>query len=153
MKQTDTASRARLRRMMEIPASFGLILLLAGLVAPFAGFENTVWNVVFKWIFAVGAFCYTAARIVGALGKDESFRVRRLRRLESWAGIAFCVAAFFWFFNTSRIHSDTLTFRMMNETIVFTLVGAMIQIVASWMLSSALRKEQRDAAGGNNDTK
>lgn len=136
-------SRERLRNRMESVATFGLILVAVGLVAPFASFENTVWNVVFKYVFSSGALIYTAARIVGSLGKDESFRVRRLRRLESWAGISLCVAAFFWFYNTSRLHTDTLTFRMLNETILFTLVGALIQIIASWMLSSALRKQQK----------
>ena len=91
---------------------------------------------------------YAAARFTGSLGRDESFRVRRMRRLEFWAGVAFCIGAFFWFFNTRSFDGETLTFRMLNETILFTLVGALIQIVASWMLSSQLRKEQamRDAA-------
>ena len=132
---------ARRRRAMEVVANFGLLLVAVALVSPIVGFENLVWNVVFKWIYAVGAFGYTVARIVGSLGKDEAFRVRRLRRMEMWAGIAFCVGAFFWFYNTSRIHSDVLTFRMFQETIVFTLVGAIIQIVASWMLSSAIKKQ------------
>lgn len=69
-------SRERLRNRMESVATFGLILVAVGLVAPFASFENTVWNVVFKYVFSSGALIYTAARIVGSLGKDESFRVR-----------------------------------------------------------------------------
>lgn len=153
MKKNDAPlavpqSRERIRRAMETLATFGLILVAVGLVAPFAAFEDTLWNVVFKWIFAAGALVYTAARIVGSLGKDEGFRVRRLRRLETWAGIAFCVAAFFWFYNTGKLHTDTLTFRMLNETILFTLTGALIQIIASWMLSSALRKEQKNNNNG-----
>ena len=68
--------------------------------------------------------------------------------MEMWGGFAFCAASFFWFYNTSRIESDVLTFRMLNETILFTLVGALIQLVASWMLSSALNKEARDRNSG-----
>ena len=135
-----------MKNKAEITAVFGLILVAVGLVSPLAGFEIPAWNVVFKWVFAAGALLYTAARIAGSFGRKESFRVRRLRRLEIWAGIAFCVASFFWFYNTSKIDSDVLTFRMFQETIVFTLVGAMIQIVASWMLAARLKKEQNPDA-------
>lgn len=127
----------------EIAADFGLILVAVSLVSPVVGFENLIWNVIFKWIFAAGAFIYTVARISGAFGTGESLRIRRLRRMEIWAGLCFCVASFFWFYNTGKIDSDVLTFRMFNETIVFTLAGALIQIVASWMLSSAIRKESK----------
>ena len=130
------------RKATEIAADFGLVLVAVSLISPVVGFESLVWNVVFKWIFAAGAFIYTVARIAGSFVKDESFRIRRIRRLEIWAGIAFCIASFFWFYNTSRLDSDVFTFKMFNETIIFTLVGALIQIIASWMLSSAVRKEQ-----------
>lgn len=148
MKKNNSAAgavpdRTKLRRSLEVVATFGLLLVAAGLVAPFSSFENTVWLVVFKWVYTVGAVLYTVARVVAATGRDGSFRVRRLRRMEAWAGIAFCFGAFFWFYNTSRIDSDVLTFRMLNETIIFTLAGALIQIISSWMLSSALRKEQK----------
>ncbi len=101
------------------------------------------WMPAFKWIFSAGTLVDTVHRIVAAVGRDESFKVRRLRRMEVWAGFAFCIGAFFWFFNTRSFSGVALTFRMLNETILFTLVGALIQIVASWMLSSALRKESK----------
>lgn len=127
---------------MEIAANFGLILVAVALVSPLLlGPSSPVWNVVFKWVFAVGAVFYTAARVAGAFRRDGSFRVRRLRRMEVWAGIAFCVASFFWFYNTAKIDSDIMYFGMFQETVVFTLVGAMIQIVASWMLHAAMKKE------------
>lgn len=141
--------RVKLRKLMESTATFGLLLVAAGLIAPFISYESLQWLVTFKWIFASGAVIYTAARIVGAIGKDGSFRVRRLRRLEVWAGFAFCVAAFFWFWNTAKFGGETLSFRMLNETILFSLTGALIQIVASWMLASALKKEN---AAKNNDS-
>lgn len=138
--------RSRVQRAMEPLATFGLMLVAAGLVAPLVSLDNTVLTVAFKWVFAVGAVIFTAARVAGCFGQNsgnEGFRVRRLRRMEVWAGIAFCLGAFFWFYNTSKIDSDVLTFRMLNETILFTMVGALIQIVSSWMLSSALRKEAK----------
>lgn len=133
--------RVRLRRTMEVLATFGLILVAVGLVAPFAAYGSQLWMAVFKFIFTAGALCYFVARLTASLGKDESTRVRRLRRMEMWAGICFLAASFFWFYNTRGIGGYMLTFKAMQETIVFTLAGAVIQIVASWMLSSALRKE------------
>lgn len=141
-------SRARVRRAMEALATFGLILVAVGLAAPFATFGNGTLLVMFKWIFAAGAVVYTVARVVGAVGRDGSFRVRRLRRMEGWAGIAFCIAAFFWFYNTRKFDGEMLTFRMLNETILFTLAGALIQIVSSWMLSAALRKDAGQTGEG-----
>ncbi|MDE6007539.1 MAG: hypothetical protein K2G67_08310 [Muribaculaceae bacterium] len=135
--------RRRIRAAMERLAIAGLLFVAIGLVAPFASMGNLTLMLIFKWIFAAGAFLYTVARIVGAWGKDESFRVRRLRRMEAWAGIAFCIAAFFWFYNTRRFDGFTLTFKMLNETIIFTLAGALIQIVASWSINSALKKENK----------
>lgn len=137
------AKKAKLRALMERVSTFGLLLVAVGLVAPFASMGSSVWMVAFKWIFCSGALIYTIARVVSAMGRDESFRVRRLRRMEAWAGIAFCIAAFFWFYNTRAFNGVALTFRMLNETIMFTLAGALIQIISSWMLSSALRKEAK----------
>lgn len=143
VSDTLKAKKARLRALMERVSTFGLLLVAAGLVAPFASMGSSMWMVIFKWIFAAGALIYTVARVVSAVGRDESFRVRRLRRMEAWAGIAFCIAAFFWFYNTRAFSGVALTFRMLNETIMFTLAGALIQIISSWMLSSALRKEAK----------
>lgn len=143
-------SRQRLRRAMEALATFGLILVAVGLIGPFTSFDNATLMAVFKWVLSVGAVVYTGARIAGAVGKDGSFRVRRLRRMEVWAGIAFCIGGFFWFYNASRFGGNLVTFRMLNETILFTLAGALIQIVSSWMLSSAMRKEAR-LNGGMDD--
>lgn len=138
----EREKRARLRRAMESTATFGLLLVAVAMVAPFAGLVSSGWLTAFKWIFASGALVYLAARLVAAFGRDESFKVRRLRRLEVWAGIAFGVAAFFWFYNT-RGFDGLPTFHMLNETVVFTLAGALIQVIASWMLSSALSKEKK----------
>lgn len=133
--------RERLRKAFESVATFGLLLIAVGLVAPFAGLYTSAWLTAFKWIYVCGAAFYLGARLAVSFWRDESFRVRRLRRMESWAGICFAVGAFFWFWNT-RSFSGMPTFHMLQETIVFTLAGAIIQLIASWMLSSALRKEQ-----------
>ncbi len=145
-QQTPVASRARLRRAMEALATFGLILVAAGLVAPMSFTQSPAWMATFKWIYAAGALMYFGARLTASFGRDESMRVRRLRRMETWAGICFLVAGFFWFYNTANSLWMASPFKAMQETIVFTLAGAVIQVVASWMLSSAQQKELRQAA-------
>lgn len=138
------------RRIVEACSTFGLILIAAGLLAPFTSIENTAAITVYKWIFTAGAVIYTAARLVNVNAPSDSLRLRRLRRMEMWAGFAFCVGAFFWFYNSARLHGYTFSVAVMNNTIVFTLAGALIQIIASWMISSRARKE---SYGGGKDEK
>lgn len=135
---TDTVERRR--RVLESLATFGLLLLAIGLVAPFTDLDNTVMTKVFKWIFGTGALVYAVARIVGSVDRSGSLRIRRLRRMEAWAGIAFCVAAFFWFYNESLMQYG-MNMPAMRDTVVFTLVGALIQIIASWMIAYRQKKE------------
>lgn len=135
---TDTVGR--IRRVWEGMATFGLMLLAIGLVSPFTDLDNTVMTKVFKWIFGAGAIVYAIARIAGSFDKSGSLRIRRLHRMEAWAGIAFCVAAFFWFYNESLMQYG-MNMPAMRDTVVFTLVGAIIQIIASWMIAYRQKKE------------
>lgn len=132
------------RRIAEAVSTAGLILLAAGLVAPFTYFENPVMISVFKWIFTAGAVTYAAARFVNVNAPGDSLRLRRLRRMEMWAGIAFCVAAFFWFWNGHRFAGMPFSLAVINDTIMFTLAGALIQIIASWLITSRAKKEASD---------
>lgn len=134
--------KERIRRAMERTATFGLLLLAIGLVAPFTNLSNTALLSAFKWIFAAGSMIYLLARIFGGTDPQASVRLRRLRRMEVWAGVAFCTATFFWFYNTSRYPYMSLA--VMRDTVVFTLAGALIQIIAAWMIASQMKKE-----GGN----
>lgn len=140
-------------KMAEGTATFGLLVVCAGLIAPFANTDSVVAMTVFRWIYAVGAVIYLVARLAGAFVKGESVRVRRLRHMEVWAGIAFCVAAGFWFYNAQRWAGYTFGLAVMRDTVVFTLAGAVIQIIASWMLSSQLRKEQKARQEGDKEEK
>lgn len=152
-KSAEQYPTGRLRKGAEILANFGLLMVAVGLVCPIVSFSSPDWIVVFKWVYTVGAGLYTIARIAGSVGKEEPFRIRRLRRLEVWAGIAFCIGAFFWFYNTAADKiSDSglipyLTFKLFQETIIFTLVGALIQIVASCMYAVALKKQKKEEKG------
>lgn len=128
---------------METLSTIGLILVAVGLVAPFATLDNPTAIAIFRWIFSAGALIYTAARIVNVNAPSDSPRLRRLRRMEMWAGFCFIVAAGCWFYNAAKNPGIMMSLPMMNETVVFTLAGAMIQIVASWLISSQVRKEQK----------
>ena len=157
-KTPDTPERiAGRRKKMEAIATFGLILVAVALLAPFA--SSLTGNLgpsssgsgplaIYKWIYAAGALIFTGARLVNVSDPNESLRMRRIRRLEFWAGMAFCIGAFFWFYNERRLAS-----MMLRDTVVFSLAGAMIQIIASWMLVWRQNKEARERAKGQDSTK
>lgn len=136
----------RRRRLAEGISTFGLCLLCAALVAPFVSPENEsgILSSVFKWIYSCGAVIYTGARMINVNAPSDSLRLRRLRRMEIWAGIAFCVAAFFWFYNSAKFPGLGFSLGIMNDTILFTLVGASIQIIASWMIAMRMKKESKE---------
>lgn len=145
------------RKKMEATATLGLILIAVAMLAPFASFlsgnlgpastESLDPLSIYKWIFAAGALIFTFARLVNVSDPNESLRIRRIRRLEFWAGMAFCIAAFFWFYNEQKLSSMLFVAPMaiLRDTVVFTLAGAMIQIIASWMLVWRQNKEKREA--------
>ncbi len=131
----------KLRRKVEAFSTIGLILIAVGLMAPFVAVENSVLVTVCKCVFTAGALVYTIARMINVNGPSDSMRLRRLRRMEMWAGFCFVVAAGFWFYNSYRFAGITFSLPVMNNTIVFTLAGAVIQVVASWMISAQAKKE------------
>lgn len=140
------------RRLFESLATTGLLLLAIGLVAPFTSFDNQVLLWVFKCVFTLGALLYLAARIVGGTDPGDSMRVRRLHRLEIWAGICFIVAAGFWFYNSVRF-KGFFSLAVMRDTVAFTLAGALIQIISSWMIASARAKQDKGTGADDNKTK
>lgn len=138
------------RRKFEAMATTGLLLLAVGLVAPFTSMDNHVLLWIFKIVFSLGAVLYLVARIVGGSDPGDSKRLRRLHRMEIWAGICFVVAAGFWYYNSARF-SGFFSLAVMRDTVAFTLAGAVIQIVSSWMIASARAKQQKERSGVNND--
>lgn len=146
--------RRKSRKAVEASATFGLILVAIGLAAPFTDLTNTSFLSIFKWIYGAGALIFTVARIIGSTDPEDSMRVRRLRRLEFWAGVALCIGTFFWFYNENRF-AEVLslgygTNACLRETIYFTLVGAIIQVLCSLSIT---RRQKKEAASTKENNK
>lgn len=150
-KKADTAGERRqalseqTRKSIEGCATFGLILVAVALAAPFTNLTDYEYVRIFKWIYAPGALIFTIARICGSKDPADSMRVRRLRRVECWAGIALCVGAFFWFYNEelygSLLENNSGVLTVLQNTIMFSLIGALLQVVASWMIYYRQKKD------------
>lgn len=145
-KGADAFARLENRRkFVEVGAALGLLLVLAAMMAPFLGGllgHSIMWA---KWVYAAGALVYTGARVVDVNAAGDSLRLRRLRRLEFWAGVCFIVGAAFWFYKLqyySGFYAGPLA--VMRQTVAFTMAGAVIQIVASWMISYRMKKESKN---------
>lgn len=140
-KKTASSISPRVRRTAENTAALGLLLVAASLVAPFANVQSAALLSGLKWVYAAGALIFTIARCVGVSDPAESSRLRRLRRMEAWAGFAFIAAGAFWFYTEQRLPISAGPLAILRNTILFTLAGAMIQLIASWLIVWRQRKE------------
>ena len=136
------------RKQVEGTATFGLILICVALVSPFTNPNNVELLSIFRWIYGAGAIIYLIARIVDISDPQESLRLKRLRRMEFWAGISFGIATFFWFYTQNKVQealgANAGILAVMQNTILFTLVGALIQIIASWLIYSQTKKDLKN---------
>lgn len=142
MGEQNTTALEKRRRIVEIVASISLAVVALALVLPIFNPADIRMLSMCKWVYAAGALFYTAARVVNVNAGTDSLRLRRLRRMEAWAGMAFCIGAAFWFYNSER-HPEVFGFSLalIRDTIMFTLVGALLQIISGWMISVRSRKE------------
>lgn len=142
------------RKQMEGVATFGLLLIAVAMLGPFMNFgtSSDFWMAAYKWIYAAGALIYTFARVVSVSDPRDSLRLRRLRRLEFWAGMAFCIGAFFWFYNAKKYEEFPFVgiLAIVKDTVVFSLAGALIQVIASWLISFREQKERKERENGKN---
>lgn len=140
----EGAELEKRRKYVEIAASVGLLLVLLAMIAPFAqGYlhSSLMWM---RWVYAAGALIYTVARVVNVNAPSDSLRLRRMRRMEFWAGVCFIAGAAFWFYKLqyyAALPAGILA--VMQQTVAFTMAGAVIQIVASWLIASRMNKEKR----------
>lgn len=141
---TETINKEKImrrRRMAERVATIGLLIICCGLAIPFFAAALPALQPAGRWVFAAGALIYTAARCVRTSLPGESARLARLRRMEFWAGVAFCFAAFFWFYNTAHLGPYAGMLAVVRQTVLFSLVGAVIQVVASWLIAREEKKQ------------
>lgn len=129
-------------KLVEGVATFGLLLICVSLVLPFFSPSDFTLVKVLKWVYSAGALIYVIARVIGAKAPGESVRLRRLLRMEFWAGVAFMVGAAFWFYSESHLGPYAGMLALLRQTILFTLVGAALQVIASWLIVSCQRKEK-----------
>lgn len=64
--------------------------------------------------------------------------------MEFWAGVAFGIGAGFWFYREAHLGQYAGMLAVMKDTIMFTLAGAVIQVIASWMIFSLSKKEKEE---------
>lgn len=145
-ERVEARDGADSRKAVERSAVFGLILIAVGLFAPFTNLDSVAYIRIFKWIYAAGALIFTVARIVGSTNPADSLNLRRLRRLEFWAGVAFCIGAFFWFYNEDKfkfyLDMGMGSLACLRDTVYFTLAGGAIQIMAVILLGRRMKKEK-----------
>lgn len=137
-----TAAR---RKTAETLASVGMLLIAVGMFLPLLNLLSVDRLPLFKWVFAAGALLFWGARCVNVSAPGESLRLRRLRRIEFWAGACFGVAAFFWFYNEHKYGGIATAgpLTILKDTILFALSGAVLQLVAVWMIYFRQKKEAR----------
>ncbi|MCH5236533.1 MAG: hypothetical protein J1E95_01885 [Muribaculaceae bacterium] len=141
-KLTGAALEKR-RKQVEASATFGLLLICAALIAPFTNPTSFHILSIFRWIYGAGAIIYIIARLVDISDPKDSPRLKRLRRMEFWAGVAFAMATGFWFYGQHHFGEYSGALVILKNTILFTLVGALIQIFATWMIYLQTKKELR----------
>lgn len=141
----DNMKLSRRKKQVESYSAIGMVLIAATMLVTLLNLDNAAMIEICKYFFAAGAVIFTAARSINLSPKNESMKLRRLRRMEFWAGVSFLAAAFFWFYNSKQSVSTenlAVTMSLLRDTVVFTIAGAVIQIIASWLIYYRERKEQ-----------
>ena len=114
----------------NIIAPIGLLLVLAATMAPFFLMEQQWAQLIYPYVYSAGALIVLLARIFTSKGKG---RLRRLRHLEVWIGIIFCVAAVFLFYPGAAL----------RDWLAFTLAGAALQVYTSLAIPSQIAKDEK----------
>lgn len=136
-----------IRRRSEGVATCGLLLICVALAAPFVASGDLALLEIFKWVYSAGALVYVCARVAGARDNGESVRLRRLRRMEFWGGMCFVAGAAFWFYSERHLGPYAGMLAVLRQTILFTLAGAVIQVISSWLIVSQTGKENSARKG------
>ena len=138
----------RRRALAETCASAGMLLIGVSMLLPLFNMLDVKMLYTFRWLFGAGTLLFWGARCIPVNAPSDSARIRRMRRMEFWSGACFGVAAVFWFYNCHKYASMPFTGALMilRDTILFSLAGAVIQLIAVWLIYFRLRKEAREDA-------
>ncbi len=134
------------RKIAEHAATLGIILIAVALAVPLFNLASTVtWSGYSSGSMPPVRWLSPRRGLPWPTIRPESMRLRRLRRLEFWAGVAFMVGGAFWFYNESRFSASPTVgvLAILRETIMFSLAGAVIQIVAACGSSTDARRRRK----------
>ncbi|MDE5745228.1 MAG: hypothetical protein K2H84_06165 [Paramuribaculum sp.] len=106
----------------------GLLLVVVAAALPLTGNRGDL----FRYIYSAGALLAFVGRLFNPC-PSSSLRVRRLYRLEVWAGVVFCVGAFFLFYPSAGA----------TDWMAFTLAGGIIEAYASIMIPRVQEREAK----------
>ncbi len=118
-------------KIVELLSTLGLLLVAVGIMLPlFKGLDFTP----FRYVYAAGAVIVLVGRLIGMkTPAGEPLRLVRMRRLEKWSAIFFCVGAFFLFYDHGTV----------RDALAFTLAGGVVQAFCSIMIPRLEAKAQR----------
>lgn len=139
-KSGPVKERRKITKAAENTAAFGMLLICSGLLMPFFSITDPNALSPFKWIYSAGAFIYVLSRAVAASDPSFPAGIKRLKRMEFWAGVCFMVAAALWFYQEEHLGPMAGPLAVIRNTILFTLAGAVIQIIATWLIYAREKK-------------
>lgn len=155
MKQTEEKpleKYTKRRKVTDFISGGGMVLIAIGLLIPLLNLSDTSMLPICKWVFTTGVLLCLGAKCVVTYPPSTSFRLRRLKRLEFWASVCFAVGAGFWFYNESKFSGiDGIgALSIIRDTILFTLSGAIVQLIAAWLIYFREKKEAKESRKENN---
>ena len=138
-KQPSTAPVPAAPRKADVAlsllANVGLLLIVAGAAMPL--FHGPIEAA--RYVYASGAALLLVGRLFMPY-RGDSLRIRRLFSMQIFAALAFVVAAFFMFYEQSTP----------NDWIAFTIVGAVLQIYAAFMIQHLESRTKNGENGKKN---
>lgn len=150
MKQNTSQKFIQNKQILGIAGSCGILLIAIGLLLPLFNMFNPILLDICKWIYSVGAILFLISKLLVRQDKSESFRLRRLRRMEFWAGACFVVGAALWFYNQNKFSNFPAgtvgALALIRDTILFAMSGSMLEIIAVWLIYFREKKEKRESA-------
>lgn len=98
----------------------GLLIIVIATALPLLRVEGDL----FRWLYSAGALLAIIGKILApGPGKDAPLRQRRLSHIGAWACVAFCVAAFFMWYEPLQN----------RDWLAFTIAGGVLLCYSTFM--------------------